>query len=90
MRSSLRDIQQIDAYLHQQLSLEEMSRFRQQLLIDSQLYDQVQQQKRTYRLIQTRGRWKLRQELEKVHSDLFSDKANHSWQRKVLGFFARQ
>ncbi|PHN04750.1 hypothetical protein [Flavilitoribacter nigricans] len=87
MRPSLRDIQQLEAYLSGQLPAEEREHLRQRLLLEPELYAQFQQQKQTYRLIRRSGRRRLKRELEKIHCELFSEQAPLSWRERILSLF---
>jgi hypothetical protein len=87
MSPSLRDIALLEAYLKKQLSEEEAADVRLRLLLEPDLADQLQQQKRTYQVIRQSGRRQLRHELEQLHTELFSERGNRLWQRRILRFF---
>lgn len=89
MRASLRNLQLIEAYLSGHLSPTDQDSFKRRLLVDPQLFDQVEQQKYTYQLIRQRGRQQLQQELNQLHAEIFSSKDQRSWQRRVLAFFKK-
>ena len=89
MRASLRNIQLIEAYLNGQLSPTDRARFKRRLLLEPQLFDQVEQQKYTCQLVHQRGKQQLQQELNQLHTKLFNSKANQTWQRSVLACFKR-
>ena len=87
MRPSLRDIQLLEAYLLGKLPAEEREAVRQRLLLEPELYAQLQHQKRSHRLIRLSGRRRLKRELESIHAELFSTKTNRSWRDKILQLF---
>lgn len=87
MRPSLRDIQILEAYLRGQLPPEEADNIRQRLLLEPELYAQLQQQKRTYRLIRLSGRGRLKRELDAIHQELFNSRQHLSWREKILSYF---
>lgn len=87
MSPSLRDIALLEAYLKRQLSEEEAADVRLRLLLEPDLADQLQQQKRTYQVIRLSGRRQLRRELEQLHTELFSERGNRLWQKRILRFF---
>lgn len=87
MRPSLRDIQLLEVYLQGQLPSEEQQALRQRLLLEPELYAQLQRQKRTYHLIRLSGRRRLKRELEEIHQGLFSSADSRNWREKILRFF---
>lgn len=87
MRPSLRDIQLLEAYLQGQLEAAEREEVRQRLLLEPDLYAQLRQQKRTYRLIRLSGRRRLKRELEEIHREFFHTKTNLNWRERILNYF---
>lgn len=87
MSPSLRNIALLEAYLQKQLPPETAEQVRIRLLKDTKLADQLEQQQQTYRLIRQSGRRQLKRELEHLHSDLFSQHGNRTWQQKIRSFF---
>lgn len=87
MRRSLRDIQLLEAFLGDKLRLEERESVKRRLLLEPELYAQLQQQQRTNRLIRLSGRRRLKREIEKIHLELFSTKENQDWRERILRFF---
>lgn len=87
MRPSLRDLQLLEAFLSDKLRPEERESVKRRLLLEPELYAQLQQQQRTYRLIRLSGRRRLKREMEKIHLELFSTKENQDWRERILRFF---
>ncbi|MCB0634464.1 MAG: hypothetical protein R2824_19010 [Saprospiraceae bacterium] len=87
MRPSLRDIELLEAYIHRQLPSDAVDTVRLRLLQEPLLADQLEQQKRTYQLIRQSGRRQLKRELEQLHAELFSERGNRLWQRRILRIF---
>lgn len=87
MRPSLRDIQLLEAFLSDKLHPEERESVKRRLLLEPELYAQLRQQQRTYRLIRLSGRRRLKREMEKIHLELFSTKENQDWRERILRFF---
>lgn len=79
MRKSLRDIQQMEAYLQGRLSPVEQTQLQTQLLIHPALYEDMKAQQLVYLLVRDSGRQQLKAELEDIHDSLIQDQAKRSW-----------
>jgi hypothetical protein len=73
MRSELTEIELIDQYLHKQLDEEERTSFEATLLVDEALAENVEAQRKTYRLIRLFARRKERSRLEGIYHRLLQE-----------------
>lgn len=87
MTTSWNETQLIEAYLHRQLRPEDALLFEARLLVEPDLQQKTTAQKRTYALIRQYTRKQLKQEIEAVHRQLFSEPKYRSFREKVLQLF---
>jgi hypothetical protein len=87
MRTSLNNIKRIDDFISGKLSPTNSLIFQARLLLDYDLRQQVQWQKRTVALINLYGRKKLRKEVEKIHRDIFAVNSDHFLKHRVRELF---
>lgn len=88
MRTSLTEIQQIEAYLLHQTTPAERLLFEAKLMLQPGLTEDVQLQQETYRLVKQYGRKKIREEIEAVHRKLFSEPQHKSFREKIARLFS--
>jgi hypothetical protein len=87
MRTSLNNIKSAEDYLLHQSTPEDHLLFEAQLLLSSELKENLLWQKKTYQLVKLYGRKKLKEELEQVHNELFT--TNKGFRNKILSFFKK-
>lgn len=87
MRKSLHDIQQIESYIFGRMSIQENQDFKVRLLVNAQLYEEVEAQKEAYALVKTYGRKKLKAELNAIHEKLFTHPEKRSFRQLIKSFF---
>ena len=75
MRSELTEISLIDKYLHRQLDEEERRTFEAALLTDETLAENVEAQRKVYRIVRLYGRNKERRRLEDIFQRLLGELA---------------
>ncbi len=90
MRTSLNEIQQIEAYLQGRLQPAEALLFRAKLLLDPALRLNLRGQKQAYLLLKRYHRHKLKKELSAVHEQLFNDPQKTAFQQEILHLFKPQ
>lgn len=87
MRKSLRDIQQLEAYLEASLSPLEQAQLQTQLLIQPSLYEDMKAQQLVYVLVRDKGRQQLKAELNNIHDSLIQDVEKRSWWEGIKKLF---
>lgn len=87
MRTSLNDIQQIEKYLHHELSVEDALVFEAKTIISPSLRKNVFWQKKIHELMRYYHRRKLRNEMEQMHHLVFHDPANTTFRKNILQLF---
>lgn len=87
MRTSLDEIKLIDGYLDNSLGGGESALFNARLILEPLLPEQIAWQRKTRTVIEQYGRKVLRQEIENVHTKLFTEPAHHSFRQRVLKIF---
>ena len=87
MRTSLNDIQTIEHFLGETLSSNEKIVLESRLLAHPELTLQIRLQRKIYRLVKLFHRKKVKQEIEKIHNDIFSDPAKTSFQQQIFQLF---
>ena len=88
MRTSLTDIQNIEAYLLQQAAPGDRLLFEAKLMVQPELAKNVQLQQETYQFVKQYGRKKIREEIEAVHQKLFSEPQYKSFREKIASLFS--
>jgi hypothetical protein len=83
----MREIQQIESYLHKQMEPSEAVLMEAKLLLDNELNEKVNWQKQSYALAKFYGRKQLRSEIETVHNCLFTEKRFEKFRNVVLTLF---
>ena len=78
MRPELERLRLIEDYLHQRLSPDQLADLQVRLLIEPDLYEELESQKQTYATLQAAGRRQLRGELEQIHQQLYGRKG-YAW-----------
>jgi hypothetical protein len=87
MKTSLAETKSIEAYLNNKLSAEERILFEAKLLIDLQLAENLYWQQHTYILLKRYNREQLKNELEEIHQQLFTQERHKSFRQRILSFF---
>jgi hypothetical protein len=87
MRTSLNNIKHIDDFISGKLSPTESLIFQARVLLDSDLRQQVEWHRRTVAIINLYGRKELRNEVEKIHRDIFAVNSDHSLKHRVRNLF---
>lgn len=87
MRKSLRDIQQLEAYLAGNLSPLEQTQLQTQLLVHPTLYEDMKAQQLVYLLVRDKGRQQLKAELSDIHDSLVKDVEKQSWWAGIKKLF---
>lgn len=89
MRTSLNEIKQAEKYLLNQLSTGESLLFEARMLINPLLRVNVRIQEKIYSLIGMYHRKRLKEELEIIHKNLFSNPAKKEFQQSIHQLFKR-
>jgi hypothetical protein len=90
MRTSLIETEQIEAHL---LRLDEPGDslvFEARLLLEPELRDKAFWQQKTYGLIRQYGRGQLKQEIEHVHQQLFTEPQHAGFRQKIGRLFSKK
>jgi hypothetical protein len=87
MRTSLNEMQEIEDHLFQKLNGEDEFLFRANLLLNKGLTENVECQRKAYRLVHVYGRKQLKQEIEAVHQNLFTQPEHLSFRKKIFALF---
>lgn len=87
MRTSLLKLQEIERHLLQRGNTEGRLLFEAQMIIDSELAENVAVQKNAYTLINLYGRVKLKAGLEAVHQQLFTQTKYQRFSKKIMALF---
>ena len=87
MRTSLNNIAQTEARLFNKQHPGDALLFDARLLLDTDLQADVSAQKQIYALVQQYGRRQLKQEIEAVHQQLFTQPEHLSFKQKIARIF---
>ena len=87
MPTSWNDTIQIEKYLGKSRSNGDALVFEARLILDPDLADKMHWQQKTYALIKNYGRQQLKQEIELVHQQLFTQKEHQSFGQKIKALF---
>ena len=87
MRTSLNEIQTIEAYLHGTLSTSDHLVFEARMLISKELRKNVMLQKKVYELIRHHQRLMIKNEFRQIHARLFHAQENSAIKDQILNFF---
>jgi len=89
MRTSLRDIQQIDDYLLKYAGEADNGLFEARLILQPALRECLLWQQKTYAIIRQYSRRQLKAEIESVHLHLFTEPEHILFRRKIMAIFSR-
>lgn len=89
MRTSLNNIAYIEAHLLKAQQPGDALLFDAKLLLDHDLQVDTAAQKQVYTLVQQYGRRQLKQEIEAVHQQLFTQPEHMSFKQKIARLFFR-
>lgn len=87
MPTSWNDTLQIENYLGKNKSNGDALVFEARLILEPALADKMKWQQQAYTLIKNYGRQQLKQEIELVHEQLFTQKAHTSFSQKIKALF---
>jgi hypothetical protein len=87
MPISWNDTAEIDKYLGKKTTNGNTLLFEARLILEPDLADKIHWQKQTYTLIKAYGRMQLKQEIELVHEQLFTQIAHTSFSQKIKSLF---
>ncbi|MFI5159698.1 MAG: hypothetical protein ACHQHN_00405 [Sphingobacteriales bacterium] len=90
MRTSLLEIEQIEAHLMLRSEPGDALVFEARLLLDPELKDKVLWQQKTYSIIRQYGREQLKSEIEAVHQKLFTGVEHYSFRQKIMRLFIKK
>jgi hypothetical protein len=90
MRTSLIETRQIEAHLLQLWEPGDALVFEARLLLEPELRGKMQWQKETYNLIRQYGRHQLKQEIEAVHQQLFTEPKHAGFGQKIMRLFSKK
>ena len=90
MRTSLNDIKHIDDYLLQYAGIADRALFEARLILQPALQENLAWQQKTYDIIKQYSRRRLKEEIESVHQQLFTEPEHISFRRKILAIFHRK
>lgn len=89
MKTSLNELQWTEDCLIGRVSGEHRALFEARLLLDPAFQEAARWQRKTYGIIRDHGRRQLRDELDRVHRELFTAPEHRSFREQVLDFFRR-
>lgn len=87
MRTSLNKIAQIEAHLLNKENPADALLFEAKILLDNELQTQISAQQQVYGLVQQYGRKQLKQEINAVHQQLFTQPEHLSFRQKIARIF---
>jgi hypothetical protein len=87
MRTSLNEITEIENYLDSKADAADSLVFEAKMLAQPQLRLHVHLQRKISRLVQLFHRKKTKQDLQKIHQQLFADPEKAEFQQKILHLF---
>ncbi|MCS3796971.1 hypothetical protein [Niastella sp. OAS944] len=90
MRTSLNDIKHIDDYLLQYAGKADRALFEARLILQPALQENLAWQQKTYDIIEQYSRRRLKEEIESVHQQLFTEPEHISFRSKILGIFSKK
>jgi hypothetical protein len=90
MTTSWNETQQIEAHLSGTANTGDALLFEAKLLLDNDLADKVIWQQKAYDTIQQFGRRQLKNEIEIVHQQLFTQPKHSSFSQKIRRLFSKQ
>ena len=90
MPTSLNNTARIDRYLHKKMSTGDALVFEAKLILQPDLTDDMYWQQKTYNLVQNYGRMQLKQEIDIVHQQLFTDSKYNRFSQKIKALFKKQ
>ena len=90
MQTSLIETQEIEVQLLGFPEAEDMLLFEAKLILQPRLYDKLQWQQQTYKLIKHYGRHQLKKEIAAAEDMLFTQSAYGTFKRKVFSIFNRK
>ncbi|MEM1137487.1 MAG: hypothetical protein AAGI07_16730 [Bacteroidota bacterium] len=88
MKTSLTE--RIEQLLHKKGDLAERLLLEAQIQVNTELAEQVDFQKKAYKIIREYGKRKLREEINLVDKQLFENPKYISFQHKILSYFKKQ
>jgi len=88
MPTSWNDTLQIDKYLHNKMKPGDALVFEARFILQPELQDKLQWQQKTYSLIQSYGRQQLKQEIDAVHQQLFTEPIHRRFSQKIMALFS--
>jgi hypothetical protein len=86
---TLREIEDIERYLLDQLEPQSKLLFEARLLVDPLLKIRVQWQRKIHAIVRRSGRRQLKMEVERIHRQLFADPSRRQFQQKILQLFSK-
>ncbi|ELR70155.1 hypothetical protein C900_03840 [Fulvivirga imtechensis AK7] len=86
----MNEIKVIEDYLFRNMKGEDVTLFEAQLLLNSELAEKVQLQKKVYHLIHQCGRNALKEEIQAIHDKLFIEPRYSTFRKRVLKLFFNQ
>lgn len=89
MRTSLRETQMLDNYTLRQQTEEESLLTEARLLLSPELQDKLHWQQQVYELVQLYGRRRLKEELEAVHEQLFTESCFGKFRSQIYRIFKK-
>ena len=89
MRTSLRETQKLDDYTFRRQTEEERLLTEASLLLSPELQDKLHWQQQAYELVQLYGRRRLKEELETVHEQLFTESRFDKFRSRIYRIFKK-
>lgn len=90
MRTSLNDIKHIDDYLLQYAGKADRALFEARLIVQPALQENLAWQQKTYDIIKQYSRRRLKEEIESVHQQLFTEPEHTSFRKKIIAIFSKK
>ena len=89
MRTSLNEIKLIENYLFEKGSVEDRLLVEARTLAIPGYHKKTLEQQQVYGLVKLYGRQKLRAELDKIHTELFTDPKHRSFRQRIKKLFSK-
>jgi len=87
MMTSWNETRQIEEYLNGSFDTGNVLIFEAQMILNPQLHDKVLWQNKAYTIIQQYGRKQLKQEIEAIHQQLFTQPGHLNFSKKIRLLF---
>ena len=90
MRTSLIETEQIEAHLLKLSDPGDSLVFEARLILEPELKEKLMWQEKTYSMVRIYGRDQLKQEIEAVHQQLFTESKHAGFRQKIMRLFSKK